>query len=115
MHFSLKDIFIVSVLGLGGALLVNHYAGLDIGFLNRIEGAIVSSGQGSGLRASSGFVSTSGDEESDCYDKSKVSGDARFSLRQRIKEAKEAGNWELQRELEGRLESLTERERGGCL
>lgn len=115
MHLGLKDIILAGGLGLGVALLVNHYAGLDIGFLNSIEGAIVSSGQESGLRASSVFVSPSGSEDSDCYDQSKVSGDARFSLRQKIEEAKKAGDWELQQELEDRLESLTERERGGCL
>jgi len=111
MYMSAKDMLIYGVLGLTTALVINHYAGLDIPFLNKIEGAIVSSSDGLG---SSVYVSPIGDPDSDCFDGSKVSGDARASLRQQIERAGRAGNWEKQRELEARLSELIARENAGC-
>jgi len=91
MHITAKDIVIYALLGLGAAVLVNHYAGLNIPVLNEIEGAIVSSSRGASFD-DGGYVSQAGDASSDCYDKSKVSGDRRLSLRNQIEQARKAEN-----------------------
>lgn len=113
MHITIKDILIYGTLGLGAAVAVNHYAELNVPILNKIEGAVISSTPRSPSSAYRG-VSRTGDDESDCYDSSKVSGDTRAALRQQIEKAKKTGDWEQQRALEDRLAELDDRERGDC-
>ncbi|MBI5814746.1 MAG: hypothetical protein HZB29_03960 [Nitrospinae bacterium] len=115
---NIKDLLFYLTAGLVAALLVNHFAGLDIGFLNRIESSVVSSGakrEGS-FRDYSSTPDTSGSSgpSVECQNMRKSLGDRRGFIRGEIGKAKGDGDFVKVRELEKELSDLAEKERSVC-
>lgn len=105
--FHVKDIILYTVFLLTIAMAVNHYGELNIGFLNEIQATIFP-----GL-----------DEEEDefsyytpygCSDPSKVSGDSKIILRDRITKAKLDRDFDKVEQLQEQLNQIIQRELASC-
>jgi len=114
MRIGVKDVILYTIFGVTIAMAVNHYGELNIPFINALEETLLPSS-----------ISEDYDESSDEFDygdftekagcnRAKTSGDSRVLLHQRLKNAKNAKDWEKVKEIEEIFARLDEGEREAC-
>lgn len=105
--FHIKDIILYAVFLLTIAMAVNHYGELDIRFLNEVQSIV--------------FPGLSEEEDeysyytpSGCTDPSKVAGDSKIILRDRITKAKLERDFDKVEQLQEQLNQIIQRELASC-
>ncbi|VAX24368.1 hypothetical protein MNBD_NITROSPINAE04-445 [hydrothermal vent metagenome] len=120
MSFGFWDIIKVTVIVLTLSVTVNHYAGLDIPILTKIENATISSGANNEYTDYSSspdydYASSGPSEPSpNCVTKKKLFGDAKTQIRKKIRVAEETNDLEAKSNLEERLTDMRERVEEAC-
>ncbi len=121
MYFGMKEVVLYGALALVGALLINHYAGLNVPMLNLVEESIVG-GSDNGDADDEDSVNvfdyadidapTGGDRE--CVTARKMAGDAKTRIRAHMIKARAEQDEDTVSALEDKLQKWRERIDAAC-
>ncbi|VAX19880.1 hypothetical protein MNBD_NITROSPINAE02-757 [hydrothermal vent metagenome] len=121
MYFGMKEVVLYGSLALVAALLVNHYAGLDVPALNLIEDSIVGEGDQGGADDEESVnvfdyanidAGPGGDRE--CVTARKMAGDAKTRIRAHMVKARAERDEDTISALEDKLQKWRERIDAAC-
>ncbi len=114
MRIGIKDVILYTIFGVTIAMVVNHYGELNIPFINALEETLLPSSISGDSDESYDEFDTGGFPEKAGCDRAKTSGDSRVLMHQRLKNAKNAKDWEKVQEIEEAFARMDEREREAC-
>jgi len=119
MRIGFNEVALYGIFTLTIALGVNHFGGLNIGFLNSIQRLVIPTTEdvervGTIADYSIKSPDTVTYEEANCP-KTKIFVDQTVTLRKKMRRAKRTGNMDMLKDLELRLNELEEREREACM
>ncbi|MBI4827667.1 MAG: hypothetical protein HY804_02460 [Nitrospinae bacterium] len=116
-HIGFSDLFLYALFALTAALGVNYYFNLHVPVLDQVQAEIFGEtlGDEETPRAYAGYDSgPSAEVKSDCKPP-KAFGDAKLTLRAKIKEARAEGDDNAVTDLEQQLAEVEEKARQACL
>jgi len=113
---NVKEVVLCVAFVMATAIAVNHYAGLDIEFLNDLETTMVPGKMFGEDYPSPGFKAGSPSSEltSQCVATLKLIGSARSGIRSEMAEAEKNGDHAKMAELKDRLNRIEERVKDAC-
>ncbi len=114
MQIGPNDIIIYTIFGLTIAMAANHYGNLNIPVLDSIQEVLIPGMDEELYDDSGGSYSYKPSSASMGCGDAKAYGDAKIVLRGKISNARNEGDWELEKNLKERLAEIKEQQRRAC-